>query len=51
MPSESLQTGLGGEIIPPVELGQPGLESALKQPDLFNLEANGQRSSFSDLMG
>ena len=45
IPQKPLQTGLGGEIIPPVEHDMPGLELALKEPDLLNLEASIQRSS------
>ena len=43
-PSEPLQTGFGGEIIPPAEDGLPGLESVLKEPDLLNLAASEQRA-------
>ena len=43
-PSEVLQTGLGGEIIPPAERGLSGLESVLKEPDLLNLGASEQRA-------
>lgn len=50
-PREPLQTGLGGEIIPPVEHDMPGLELALKEPDLLNLEASVQRSSLIERAG
>ena len=43
-PREPLQTGLGGEIIPPVEEGLPGLELALQKPDLLSLGASEQRA-------
>lgn len=42
-PERPLQTGLGGEIVPPVEHDLPGLESVLKEPDLLNLGASVQR--------
>jgi len=38
-PPEPLKTGLGGEIIPPTSADMPGLENALKTPDLLNAEA------------
>lgn len=50
-PPKPLQTGLGGEIIPPVEHDMPGLELALKEPDLLNLEASVQRSSLIERAG
>jgi hypothetical protein len=50
-PSETLQTGLGGEIIPPAGAGLPGLESALKQPELLDLEASVQRSDLIERAG
>lgn len=43
-PPEPLQTGLGGEIVPPVEDGLPGLESVLTEPNLLNLGASEQRA-------
>ena len=43
-PREPLQTGLGGEIIPQLEDDMPGLELALKEPDLLNLGASEQRA-------
>ena len=43
-PEQPLQTGLGGEIVPPVQKGLPGLETTLKEPDLLNLGASIQRS-------
>ena len=43
-PREPLQTGLGGEIVPPVEEGLPGLELALQKPDLLSLGASEQRA-------
>lgn len=50
-PQEPLKTGLGGEIIPQVEDGLPGVELALKKPDLLNLEASVQRSSLIERAG
>ena len=44
IPKKPLQTGLGGEIIPPIEHDLPGLESVLKEPDLLNLGASEQRA-------
>lgn len=43
-PREPLQTGLGGEIVPPIENGLPGLELALQKPDLLSLGASEQRA-------
>lgn len=43
-PTESLQTGLGGEIVPPIDHGLPGLELVLKEPDLLTLGASEQRT-------
>ena len=43
-PQEPLKTGLGGEIIPQLEDDMPGLELALKEPDLLNLGASEQRA-------
>lgn len=51
MPQEPLQTGLGGEIIPPTNTGLPGVELALQMPDLLNLEASVQRSSLIERAG
>ena len=43
-PTEPLRKGLGGEIIPREADGLPGLELALKEPDLLNLGASVQRA-------
>jgi hypothetical protein len=43
-PSEPLEIGLGGEIIPRVEQGLVGFESVLKEPDLLSAEASRQRA-------
>lgn len=51
MPQKPLQTGLGGEIIPPTKAGLPGVELALQMPDLLNLEASVQRSSLIERAG
>ena len=51
IPQQPLQTGLGGEIIPQLEDDMPGLELALKQPDLLNLDASVQRSSLIERAG
>jgi hypothetical protein len=45
-PPEPLKTGLGGEIIPQTSAGMPGLESALKTPDLLNAEATIERANY-----
>jgi hypothetical protein len=44
VPTKPLQTGLGGEIIPPLEDGLPGLESVLKESNLLHLGASEQRA-------
>jgi hypothetical protein len=51
IPEYPLKAGLGGEIIPPMKDGLPGLESALQMPDLLNLEASVQRSSLIERAG
>jgi hypothetical protein len=43
--------GLGGEIVPSVEDGLPGLESALQEPDLLNAEASKQRAYLLERTG
>ena len=50
-PQRQLQTGLGGEFVPPVEHDLPGLESVLKEPDLLNLGASIQRSDLIERAG
>ena len=50
-PCKPLQTGLGGEIIPPIDHGLPGLELVLKQPDLLNLGASEQRANLLEKTG
>ena len=50
-PPKPLQTGLGGEIIPPMESGLPGLESVLQEPDLLNLAASEQRAHLLERNG
>lgn len=51
MPPEALQTGAGGEIIPPTCLGMPGLENVLKTPDLLNAQATIERANLADKAG
>jgi hypothetical protein len=51
VPLEPLKTGIGGEIIPPLEAGLPGLESVLKEPDLLNLGASVQRADLLERNG
>lgn len=43
-PPNPLKTGLGGEIVPQVEDGLPGLESVLQEPDLLDAAASKQRA-------
>jgi hypothetical protein len=50
-PSKSLQNGLGGEIVPRVGDGLPGLESTLREPDLLNAEASQQRAHLLERAG
>ena len=50
-PSEPLQKGLGGEIIPRVKDGLPGLESTLREPDLLSAEASQQRAHLLERAG
>ena len=51
IPEQSLQAGLGGEIVPPIERGLFGLESVLKEPDLLNLGASEQRANLLERNG
>ena len=51
IPENPLKTGLGGEIIPPIEHGLPGLESVLKEHDLLNLGASEQRAQLLERNG
>jgi hypothetical protein len=44
MPLEPLQKGVGGEILPRPSDDLPGVELALKEPDLLNAEASEQRA-------
>ena len=50
-PPEPLKTGLGGEVIPTVAQGLPGLELALKEPDLLDVEVTIQRTQLADRAG
>ena len=50
-PSQTLQNGLGGEIIPPASEDLLGLETTLKEPDLLNLGASLQRSDLIERAG
>jgi len=49
--SEPLQTGTGGEIVPPYSLGMSGLELALKEPDLLDAEVTIKRTELADKAG
>jgi len=50
-PAEPLQTGTGGEIVPPYSLGLSGLELALKEPDLLDAEVTIKRTDLADKAG
>ena len=50
-PKEPLQTGLGGEIVPPIDHGLSGLELVLKEPDLLTLGASKQRAQLLERNG
>jgi len=50
-PAEPLQTGAGGEIVPPYSLGLSGLELALKEPDLLDAEVTIKRTDLADKAG
>jgi hypothetical protein len=50
-PSAPLKTSFGGEVIPTVEQGLPGLELALKEPDLLDVEVTIQRTQLADRAG
>ena len=51
VPSKPLKTGLGGEVIPMVDQGLPGLELALTEPDLLDVEVTIQRTQMADRAG
>ena len=50
-PVKPLQTGTGGEIVPPYSLGLSGLELALKEPDLLDAEVTIKRTELADKAG
>jgi hypothetical protein len=50
-PTKPLKTGLGGEMIPTIDQGFPGLELALKEPDLLDVEVTIQRTQLADRAG
>lgn len=50
-PTEPLETGAGGEIIPPPSSNLPGLETVLQEPDLLNLAASSQRMDLVEKAG
>jgi hypothetical protein len=50
-PTEPLLTGLGGEIVPPMDHGLSGLELVLKEPDLLTLGASEQRAQLLERNG
>ena len=50
-PSKPPKTGLGGEMIPTIDQGLPGLELALREPDLLDVEVTIQRTQLADRAG
>lgn len=50
-PTETLQKGSGGEIVPPYALGLGGLELALKEPDLLDAEVTIKRTDLAEKAG
>jgi len=50
-PAKPLQTGLGGEIVPPASMGLQGLGSIISEPDLLNLGASSQRMDLLERAG
>ena len=50
-PSEPLQTGSGGEVVPPCNLGLSGLELAHKEPDLLDAEVTIKRTDLAEKAG
>lgn len=51
IPDQPLQTGIGGEIVPPIEHGLSGLESVLEEPNLLNLGASEHRAELLERTG
>jgi hypothetical protein len=50
-PPKPLKTGLGGEVIPTVDQGLPGLELVLREPNLLDAEVTIQRTQLADRAG
>jgi hypothetical protein len=50
-PPRPLKTSFGGEMIPTIDQGMPGLELALKEPDLLDVEVTIQRTQLADRAG
>jgi hypothetical protein len=50
-PPRPLKTSFGGEVIPTIDQGHPGLELALKEPDLLDVEVTIQRTQLADRAG
>ena len=50
-PDTPLETGSGGEIIPPSSIDASGLEVVLRKPDLLNLGASTQRTDLIEKAG
>ena len=51
IPSKPLHRGLGGEVIPTIEQGLSGLEVALNDPNLLDVEVTIQRTQLADRAG
>ena len=50
-PPMPLQASLAGEVIPTIDQGLPGLELALREPDLLDVEVTIQRTQLADRAG
>ena len=50
-PADPLQTGTGGEIVPPYAFGMSGLELALREPDLLDAEVTIKRTDLAEKAG
>ena len=50
-PPRPLQASLAGEVIPTIDQGLPGLELALREPDLLDVEVTIQRTQLADRAG
>ena len=50
-PPRPFQASLAGEVIPTIDQGLPGLELALREPDLLDVEVTIQRTQLADRAG